>query len=84
MYQAEQRINMKRTLSGMIHSVFNSEADCAKKLGWDRQRLNRIVNGQKEPSLSEAAAISAAIGRPQVEVADIFLAYWSPNGQRAG
>ena len=84
MYQSEQRLNMKRTLNGMIHGVFNSEAECAKKLGWDRQRLNRIVNGQKEPSLSEAAAISAALGRSHVEVADIFLAYWSPNRQQAG
>lgn len=84
MYQAEQKSHMKRKLSGMIHSVFNSEAECAKQLGWDRQRLNRIVNGQKEPSLSEAAAISAAIGKPQGEVADIFLAYWSPNRQQAG
>lgn len=80
MYQAEQRNAMKRTISSIIHSVFNSEADCAKAIGWQRQRLNRIVNGSKEPSVSEVAAISRAIGKPQGETADIFLAYWSPNG----
>lgn len=71
---------MKRTLSGMIHSVFASEAACAKSIGWDRQRLNRIVNGIKEPSITEVDAISRAIGKKNDETADIFLAYWSPFG----
>lgn len=80
MYQAERRSAMKRTLNSLIHSVFNSEAECAKSIGWDRQRLNRIVNGIKEPSISEVALISSAIGKQHTETADIFLAYWSPNG----
>ena len=83
MYQAEQRSNMKRNLCSIIHSVFNSEAECARTIGWDRQRLNRIVNGRKEPSISETAAISAATGREQNEIAGIFLTYWSPNGDIA-
>jgi hypothetical protein len=71
---------MKRTLSGIIHSVFDSEAACARAIGWERQRLNRIVNGMKEPSVSEVAALSRATGRSQMDTADIFLKYWSPNG----
>ena len=78
--QGNQRESMKRTISSIIHSVFSSEAACAKAIGWERQRLNRIVNGAKEPSVSEVAAISRAIGKPQTETADIFLRYWSPNG----
>lgn len=74
------RVTMKRSLSSIIHSVFRTEADCAKKLNWDRQRLNRITNGTKQPTISEVAAITAATGRNQTEIADIFLAYWSPNG----
>lgn len=82
MDQTVQRIAMKRNLSSIIHSVFNTEAECAKHIGWDRQRLNRIVNGQKEPSISETYAISVATGKPQTEIADIFLRFWSPNGDR--
>ena len=79
MYQSEAQISMKRSLSSIIRSVFDSEADCAKAMNWPRQRLNRIVNGQKEPTVPELAEISTATKRPLVEIADIFLAFWSPN-----
>lgn len=74
------RLALKHSLRSIIYSVFGTEAECAKKLNWDKQRLNRITNGVKQPTISEVAAITAATGRQQTEIADIFLAYWSPNG----
>lgn len=76
----EKREVLKRTISSIIHGVFDSEAECARSMDWDRQRLNRITNGLKEPTVTEVASISRATKRPQNEIADIFLACWSPNG----
>ena len=76
----EKQMNLKRSMSSIIHSVFATEAECARSIGWPRQRLNRIVNGQKEPTVTELAEISMATQRHQSEIADIFLAFWSPNG----
>jgi len=69
-------------LSGLIHSKFDSEAKMADALGWPRQRLNKITNGDKEPDLDEVRDIAAALGESFMTVANIFLAKKSPSGDR--
>lgn len=32
-------------LRGMIYTRFKTEADCARQLGWPKQKLNYITNG---------------------------------------
>ena len=71
-----------RELSSLIHGKYDTEAQFARELGWKRQRLNRITNGQKEPDLSEASAIASALNVPIERIADIFLGTKSPNGQQ--
>ncbi len=70
-----------RELCGLIHSKFDTEADLARELGWNRQKLNRITNGTREPDLAEAAALAAALGVSIDRVANIILCYKSPNRQ---
>jgi DNA-binding XRE family transcriptional regulator len=60
-------------LCGMIHSKYDSEARFADSLGWARQKLNKITNGKKEPSLEEVAQISAGLEESFEKVANIFL-----------
>ena len=66
-------------LSGLIHSKFEHESEMASALGWSRQRLNKITNGNKEPDLYEVRDISDVLGESFMTVAKIFLDRRSPN-----
>lgn len=60
-------------LSGLIHGQFPSQAAFAEHIGWRRQRLNKIVNGEKEPSLDEVKVIADGLNVPFMMVANFFL-----------
>ena len=66
-------------LSGLIHAQFDSQAAFAKHINWQRQRLNKIVNGDKQPSLEEVQEIAEGLSVPFMLVANIFLLKKSPN-----
>lgn len=68
-----------RELCGLIHSKFDTEAELAWELGWNRQKLNRITNRTREPDLAEAAALAKALGVSIERVANIISCYKSPN-----
>lgn len=68
-------------LSGLIYSRYEKECQLAEELGWQRQRLNKIVNGKKEPDLEEVAALAEKLEKPVGEMVLIFLRNKSPNGQ---
>ena len=67
-------------LNGLIHAKFDSEAQMADTMGWQRQRLNKITNGVKEPDLDEVREIADVLGESFMTVANIFLAKQSPSG----
>ena len=69
-------------LRGMIFGRYESEAQMADAMGWTRQRLNKITNGTKEPTLEEVDAIAKAVGEEFMSVAAIFLSKKSPNEQQ--
>ena len=69
-------------LNGLIHSHYKSEAELARVLNWTRQRLNRITNGDREPTLEEVRDLSNALHEPFEKVAHIFLIIKSPNGDK--
>ena len=69
-------------LSGLIHSKFHTESKMADAMGYSRQRLNKITNGDKEPDLEEVRDIANALDEPFMTVAQIFLDLKSPNGDR--
>jgi len=69
-------------LSALIHGRFRTDSDFARHIGWPRQRLYKIVNGYKEPSLDEAIAIARGLEEPLERIANIFLRYKSPNGDK--
>lgn len=70
----------RREIKSMIYGKFDTEKDCADAMGWPRQRLNKITNGKKEPSVSEVVQLANAVDRSVEYVANIFLRMTSPNG----
>ena len=42
-----------KMLRGLIYQTFDTESDCAKALGWNRQQLNKITNNKKKPTVDE-------------------------------
>lgn len=70
----------RKEFRSIIYGKFDTEKQCAEAMGWPRQRLNKIANGKKEPSVSEVVAIARAVDKPVEQMADIFLRMSSPNG----
>lgn len=60
-------------LRSLIYGRFVNEAEFARRLGWSRQRLNKITTGAKEPNLTEVRDIALALNVPFDDVANIFL-----------
>lgn len=71
-----------RDLRKLIYGMYDSEADFARHLGWERRRLNKITNGAKEPSVTEVNAIATGLSESVETIAQIFLQQSSPIGQR--
>jgi len=69
-------------LRSLIYGKYNSEAEFAKRLGWPRQRLNKITAGKKEPCVSEVYEIAEGLEEDVCKVFQVFLRFWSPNEQR--
>lgn len=66
-------------LRGLIHGQFKSCAAFARHIGWNPQRLNKIVIGDKYPSLTDVQTIAKGLGVPFMLIANIFLQTESPN-----
>lgn len=70
-----------RGLRGAIYDQFDTEADFARKLGWTRQKLNRITLGHKEPTVSEVNELATGLNISVEQVAGFFLRNMSPIEQ---
>lgn len=66
-------------LNSLIHGQYPNQASFAEAIGWRRQRLNKIVNGEKQPSLAEVQEIAKGLGVPFMMVCNFFLQEESPN-----
>lgn len=62
-----------KELKERILAKYGTEAEMARRLGWPRQRLNKITNGAKEPDVDELAAISKGLCLSISCVANFFL-----------
>lgn len=71
-----------KELRGLIYSQYDSESQMAETIGWERQRINKITNGVKEPDIRELSVLAAALKCSVEDIAQIFLRYKSPNGHR--
>lgn len=62
-----------KQLRGLIYGKFDSEADCAKEMGWDRRKLNKITNGDTQPSVADVCALAKCLNTSVDFMAHIFL-----------
>lgn len=66
---------MKKNLDlrGKIHAKFDSEAEMARALGWTRQRLSKITNGHKIPTIFEIDDMATVLGCTFMDIANFYL-----------
>lgn len=60
-------------LNGLIHEKFPNQARFAEAIGWHRQRINKIVNGEKMPSIEDVQKIAEGLEVPFMTVCNFFL-----------
>lgn len=66
-------------LNGRIHEKYDSEADCAKAMGWHRQKLNRLLRGESEPTWQDVIDLAMALDMSVEDFRPIFLPAESTN-----
>ncbi|MDR3207370.1 MAG: helix-turn-helix transcriptional regulator [Oscillospiraceae bacterium] len=68
-------------LRSLIYGRYRTAAEMARQMGWGKQKLHRVVNGKQDPNLLDLTDMAHALGKPMMEMVDIFLPQKSPNGQ---
>ena len=66
-------------VKGAVYARYKDIADLANTLGWSRQKLSPIVNGKKEPSLSDVQAMAKAMDMDVAQLTSFFLELKSQN-----
>lgn len=69
-----------RPLRILIYEKFDSESQMAENMGWSKQKLNRITNGIKEPTIQELSCMCKCLDKSISELALIFLEAELSNG----
>lgn len=67
-------------IKDVILSKFKSEAAFARHIGWSRQRLNKVTNLVKGPTVQEINLIAEGLEESASDIYLIFLSQTSPNG----
>jgi len=71
-----------RGLRSAIYGLYDSEAEFAREIGWTRQQLSKITNGQKIPDVAEINALASGLHTSVESVCQFFLNRRSPNEQQ--
>ena len=66
-------------VKGEVYAKFKNIAELARVLGWSRQKLSLIVNGKREPNLSDIQAMAKALNIEADKLAVFFLEIKSHN-----
>ena len=64
----------KNKLRGLIYSNYRTVADMARKMGWGKQKLWRIITGKQLPNAYEIDAMAKAMQASRYDILDLFLA----------
>lgn len=60
-------------LRGKIYTKYRSASEYARTIKWNRQRLHKIINGQKTPNVQEIKLFQESLHLTESEVFAIFL-----------
>ena len=66
-------------VKGAVYARYKDIAELANTLGWSRQKLSPIVNGKKEPSLSDVQEMAKALEMEVTLLTSFFLELKSQN-----
>lgn len=64
---------MANTLRGIVYDQYPSMRAFSKAIGWDRTKTCNIVNGNREPRVSDLSDMSRILGVPVEDLALFFL-----------
>lgn len=66
---------MQNALRGHVYSQYENLSVFSNKLGWDRAKTSRIINGKQRPSAVEMEQIATALN---VHDANTFMELFFP------
>lgn len=69
-------------VKGEVYAKFKNIAELAKVLGWSRQKLSLIVNGKREPNLSDIQTMANVLNIDAEKLASFFLELTSQKCDR--
>lgn len=69
-------------LNEMIQKGYKSQAEMARKIGWSRQKMNKIATGRQKPDITDLNLLANALGCEVIVLLNIFLQQESTNGQQ--
>ncbi len=52
---------MNSSLRGMVFSKYKSVSDFARALGWRRQKVGKIVNGDRVPTVKDVEEMASVL-----------------------
>ncbi len=64
---------MEDTIRGLVYGRFKSIRKFADAIGWDRTKACNIINGRREPRISEIQEMARVLETPVEMIAHIFL-----------
>ena len=70
---------MADTIRGLVYDKYSSIREFARTVGWDATKACNIINGKREPRLSDLNNMAPAVGKSVEELAHIFLREKSQN-----
>lgn len=70
---------MANTIRGLVYDKYSSIREFARTVGWDANKACGIVNGKREPRLSDLSTMAPAVGKSVEDLAHIFLCDRSQN-----
>ena len=70
---------MAKTIRGLVYDKFNSLRAFSKVIEWDRTKTSNIINGVREPRVSDLSDMSRVLNIPIEDLAEIFLLNKSQN-----
>lgn len=60
-------------LRALIYGKYPSQSALARQIGWPRQRLSKIANGDMVPNLNDLKTLADALDIPFLTLAQFFL-----------
>ena len=64
---------MANTIRGLVYDKYSSIREFAKAIGWDPTKTCNIINGKREPRLSDLNDMAYALDKSVEELAHLFL-----------